>query len=204
MKNVILAVLVGLLVFVAACGKGNDQPTTPVVPAAPEQNTPTQPETPSQPTTDVKPAETDAKSVATGTDKVLGEVEKQTALQIDSVRCDVATSTLTFRFANKDTKVWQLDQSVSFGNTKIVPVRVFLNNYEMNGRPYYRDGVRYFGPKEKFSDNCGGVAELNPGEDVTCTVSPFPQEQTTELKWGNQQIFIDTPAYDHSIPFKCE
>jgi hypothetical protein len=205
MKSITALLILVLAVFLVACGnKAADQPA-PVVPA-PQEPTPA-PAAPEPAPPAVAPAKTEVAEAVTGTDKAFGDakLDSEDVLAIDEVRCDKETRTLTFRFANNDAKKWQLDQKVPFPAPRdMEPARIFLNRYEMNGPTYWSpEKEMYFGPSETFSDNCGGVEVLEPGQDVTCTVSPVPLAQETELKHGNEQIFIDTPTSHHVLSFTC-
>jgi hypothetical protein len=92
---------------------------------------------------------------------------------------------------------------VAWGDTKIAPVRVFVNGYEANGKVYMQNGERFFGPKELFSDNCGSIEVLKPGSDVTCTIYPVPLKTATAISSGANEIFIDSPTSHHKIQFTC-
>ena len=197
MKWTMLVVIMAVLLLVGCSSKApEDQFVAPVVVTEEPATTET--------TEDVDDATTDI--VETGTDKAFGEVDKETALDINSVRCDKATRTITFRFKNDAQKKWQLDQPVPFPAPKdLEQVFIHINSYEVNSRNgYIKDGERYFGPSEKFSENCGGVTVMEPGTDVTCTLSPVPLKEANQLITGNNEIFIKTSTSKNIIQFMCE
>jgi hypothetical protein len=192
MNKMLFAILIlaGLLI---ACSKepvqapafapSNDQQE----PASPDQNTGTQ---------------------NSGTAVTAGQEDKITALDIDSVECDLEDRKISFRFANNDAqdRQWQMNQQVSWNGPKdLVAVRVFVNSYEVNGRNQpILSGENLFGPKWPFSENCGGTEVLAPGDDVTCTLQPVPLKAANQLTAGNNEIFIDSPSSHHIIQFTCD
>jgi len=130
--------------------------------------------------------------------------ENETAgLALDTVACD--GTELTFRVLNSDTKKWRVEDVVPFGEKDVVPVRILINNYQANSKErYVKDGVTYFGPNWPFSKNCGGVTELDIGEDMTCTLSPVPIKTSTAVAAGKNEIFIDTPTSRKILQFTCK
>lgn len=173
---------------------------------APQENAPVRP--PADAADQDFPAEPDAPEVQDaepGTTAVLTDADKSTALDINSVECDLAEKKISFRFRNDDTKNWQMNGQVPFPAPQdLAPVRVYINSYEVNGRnPYLKDGVRQFGPEELFSDNCGGVEILEPGEDVTCTLQPVPLKAANEFTAGKNEILINSPTSKNIIQFTC-
>ncbi len=143
-----------------------------------------------------------------GTDKVLGTVDKETSLKIDDVKCDKTLRKITFRFQNIDDQKhsWNLNQELGWGAPKDqVNVKVFVNGYEANSpKGVLKDGEILFGPAKKFSDNCGGKVVLAYGEDVTCTLTPVALKSATELTAGNNEIMISAlPSSKHIIQFLC-
>jgi hypothetical protein len=187
-----------LLVFLVACSQGTEK-TTPTAPAPVAQaEEPTMPQQAEQPTTDEG-----AQAIVSGSDKAFGTVNTTSVLKIDDVKCDREQRSITFRFENNDAKNWQMNQQVGWGDTSVAPVRIFVNGYEANGKVYMQNGERYFGPKELFSDNCGGIEVLKPGNDVTCTIYPVPLKTATALSSGANEIFIDSPTSHHKIQFTC-
>jgi hypothetical protein len=145
----------------------------------------------------------DAGAVESGTTKALGENEIE--LNVDEVRCIKDDQKIMFRFRNDDTKDWQLNQEVPFPAPKdLAAIHVLVNSYEVNGRnPYIKDGVRQFGPGERFSDNCGGVEVLEPGDAVTCTLYPVPLKEENSYAAGKNEIFVNSPTNKHIIQFTC-
>lgn len=180
-----LALLLMLLLF--ACAKQQDVGTQePAAPAEPE-------------------LVGNAEEVESGTDKVFGEKESTAAIGVDQVRCDRENRAITFSFKNNDVRNWQMNQQVPFPAPKdLAAVRVYINSYEVNGRnPYLKDGERQFGPEERFSDNCGGVELLKPGEVAVCTVYPVPLKAANELIAGKNEILVHSPTSKHIIQFTC-
>jgi len=200
-----IALLIAFAVLFAAC-TAKTESAEPRVPTAPPQDLPTEPTAPAQQGSDAAAATGEVGAVESGTDKTFGDVDRASALKIDDVLCDKETKTITFRFKNEDTKSWQMNQQVPFPSPKdLEPVRIFINSYEANNRNgYLREGVRYFGPEETFSDNCGGVEVLAPGADVTCTLTPVPLKSANDLTVGKNNIFVDSPTSHHIIEFLCE
>jgi hypothetical protein len=187
MKTIIALLVLALLVL----GCSAQPPVAPNVPA---------------PVENVEPAEEKIEEVVPATEQVYGVVNKTSALDVDSVRCDSETRTITFRFSNNDTRRWQMNQKVGWDSPRdLAAVRVFVNSYEVNGRnQYIVNGEKYFGPNWPFSENCGGVEELAPGEDVTCTLSPVSLKAANAVSAGKNEIFIDSPTSHHIIQFLCE
>ncbi len=99
-----------------------------------------------------------------------------------------------------------MDQDIPFPPpVDIVPLRIFVNNFEANGhQPYYdRDTYeRLFGPNEKFSDNCGGVDVLKVGEIASCTLQPVKLVSEADFQNTNR-LFIDTPGIEVVFNFQC-
>jgi hypothetical protein len=147
--------------------------------------------------------EGDAQVVESGTEKILGETEIK--LNVDEVRCFKDEQKVMFSFRNDDTKNWQMNQQVPFPTPKdLGAVRVYINSYEVNGRnPYLREGVRQFGPEERFSDNCGGVEVLESGSSVTCTLYPVPLKEANAYAAGKNEILVHSPTNQHTIQFTC-
>lgn len=212
----ILAVLV-LAVFITACG-GSEQDTAPEVPPAPE--------TPEEPTdsqdTDGTDTETDTETDVEGSDPATtgniledsenlgGDGEGLKGSKINSVACDLEEQKITFTFENTGDYAWSLDQEVGFAaGGDLSNVKIFLNHrYEMNGQQTYfmpETGTEMFGPNEKFSDNCGGVTEVEVGDTVTCTLYPVPLNKGTGTQGLNSvnNILISSPNVDEVIEFTC-
>ena len=147
--------------------------------------------------------EGDAQEVESGTAKILGDTEIE--LNVDEVRCYKDEQKISFRFKNDDTRNWQMNQQVPFPTPKdLAAVRVYINSYEVNGRnPYLREGVRQFGPGERFSDNCGGIEVLGPGASVTCTLYPVPLKAANAVAAGKNEILVHSPTNKHIIQFTC-
>ena len=108
------------MLFVAACAPPEPEMTPPMelpqeAPPAPEPEPEIVPET-----------ENKATAVVTGADKTFGEVEKTTALDLDSVQCDPEKQSITFSFENNDDqgRSWQLNQQVGWGVTDMIAVHV--------------------------------------------------------------------------------
>jgi hypothetical protein len=187
-----------LLVLLVACSQAPAQTATPPAPVAPVQE-----EAPVQEAQAPADNGEGAKAIVSGTDKTYGTVNTSSVLKIDDVTCDKDKRSITFRFANNDAKDWQMNQEVGWADTTAAPVRVFVNGYEANGKVYMQNGERYFGPEETFSDNCGGIEVLKPGQDITCTIYPVPLKTATALSAGTNEIFIDSPTSHHKIQFTC-
>jgi hypothetical protein len=152
-----------------------------------------------------------AGAVVTGTDKTFGDVGKVTPLEIDQVSCERDTRTIRFRFKNDDTRIWNLDNNYGWSEPGVpkekVNVQVEVNSYQVNGQRQPVDSLTQemlFGPNWPFSNNCGGVQLLSPGEDVTCELSPVSLKDANQLAQGYNEIFIKTPTSKHIIQFTCE
>jgi len=195
--------IVMLALLLVACATNTNGPVPSGTPTAPE-TPPAQTDT-GAPAAPTAPAEGGVTAPESGAQKVFGNTTEVSTLKIDDVLCDKATKKITFRFKNDDTKSWQVNQAVGFPAPKdLAPLRVFINSYEANNpNGYLKDGVRYFGPATKFSDNCGGVEVMKPGDDITCTLTPIPLKSATTLSAGTNTIFVDTPTSHHIIEFLC-
>lgn len=183
------AIALLVLVLLTACSQAPDAPDA-------------LPEIPDVPAVQVETGG-DAAPAESGTDKTFGELGEKTAL--DEVICDSAAKSVTFSFKNTDTRDWELNQNVPWpAPADLAPVRVYINSYEVNGRnPYIKEGVRQFGPAEKFSDNCGGVQRLAPGDSVTCTLTPVPLKEANDLIAGKNEILVHAPTSKQTIQFIC-
>lgn len=212
MRKVLIVLLSLLLLFaVVACKQATDvndrkdlPPELPPPPPPPaalgQQNAPNM--TPPEPPT----IEVPAKSVAE--DSAVTEVfkGKGSVVELSHVRCNGEKSKLTFTIKNNGDREWQVNQEVPFPPPKEVgPLKLFLNNYEMNGlgKVYYAPtGERYFYSSDTFSDACGGVELLTPGEEMTCTVSPIPLA-SSETFQQKHTLFVSTPDGQTSFSFLC-
>lgn len=177
-------VLFATVLLLTACAQ-KEQPLPPMPPTPPPQII------------------EDANPVPDGA-SVLGPGNKTSALE--QVTCDKATRSVTFTFKNNDpARSWQLNQEVAWDAPKdLVAVDVLINNYEVNGRNrYINNGETFFGPNWPFSENCGGVKVLAPGQQVTCTVTPVPLKTPTALSAGTNEIFIKTFTTNQIIQFTC-
>lgn len=149
----------------------------------------------------------DTKAVGNAAATIFGDAYKSPdALKIDDVICNKEKKAIMFSIRNNDDqgRKWQLNNDVKWGDQTTIGVHVLINSYEVNSRsPYVVDGLRYFGPNEKFSDNCGGVEVLNPGQTVTCTVYPVPLKESNVINQGLNEIFVKTYTSNHIIQFLC-
>ncbi len=119
------------------------------------------------------------------------------------ISCDAAERRLSFTIVNTGDQRWQLDQDVGFPPpVDLVSGKVFVNNYEVNRRQasQFKDGVKLFGPNEKFSENCGGVEVLAPGEEASCTIYPVPLKSADA---GVNRIWLDVPGDIEYVSFTC-
>lgn len=211
-KIFVLMLVLSLSLLVFACKKAPEVPEKPVeLPPTPTQP-PVQPPVEEEEEEEViPPAEQVIGEVKPGTEKVWGEVEIPKAPKIGEAFCDLANNKITFTFQNNGDYDWSLDQDLSFPPPSgLREIRVFVNGYEANNemKLFHPDtGEPMFGPNEKFSDNCGGVKILKPGEVVTCTLTGVKLNRGTGsegLKKVNE-VWIDSPAVDDTyIWFKCE
>ncbi len=214
----ILAIL-ALAVFITACGS-DAQDTAPEVPAAPTvpeptENTQTGSDSESGSETDSEtvnndPVEGEAQVIDKGSDKLGDGSKEELGSKINSVACNVEESRITFTFENTGEHTWSLDQEVGFAaGGDVKNVKVFMNHrYEMNANKdnfHPVTGELMFGPNELFSENCGGVTELAPGDSVTCTLSPVPLNRGSgsEGLSSVNYILIDSPSIDDLIEFTC-
>jgi len=150
------------------------------------------------------PAQQAAQVKSDASDVFAGEQATTQAAQITDIACSAADSKITFTITNDGDRNWQLDQQVPFPQPKdLAPAGVYINSYEVNNpSPQYKDGKRLFGPNEKFSDNCGGVEVLAPGEHATCTVYPVPLVSADKYS-NNNQIWLDVPGDVKHVTFTC-
>lgn len=202
MKNPMVIIAVLALFFLAACA-----PQEPAAPQLPVGETPPEPlpDAPAFPS-DAAPAQEDVQEIDDALDQAFGPRDGEQVITVDDVRCDAATRTVTFRFRNLDTRSWQLNQQVPFPAPKdLAGVRVTLNSYEMNGirKPLDPSGVELFGPNAKFSDNCGGIEVLAPGEEAVCTVSPVVLKAQTTVAQGANELIVSGVGKDGNVRFAC-
>lgn len=215
MMNKVIALAIVLFAAIAITACGGDEPapapapepvapTPPPPPPAPEL--PEEEEGPEQ----AAPVETEAQ-VLDDAREILGGGDMQIlGSKIGEVGCDEAEQKVTFTFENTGIYTWSLDQEIGFTTQGDVRnVKVFMNHrYEMNsGKDQYHPATSelMFGPNDKFSDNCGGVTELAPGEAATCTLLPVPLNEgsgSNDLT-GVNYILIDSPSVDDLIEFTC-
>lgn len=213
-KFYITAIVLVLAAMLTACGGNTD--TEPTVPT-----TPTVPDTPPAPepivddssddmadTQNEAPVEGNANVLDKST-TALGEgTQAELGSKVAEVACDPDARKITFTIDNVGLKTWSLDQNAGFTDTELKNVKIFINGYEANrGSPQYHPdtGDVMFGPNELFSDNCGGVTEIAPGESVSCTLSPIKLNRGTgsnDLRAVNE-IWIDSPSVDDYIEFTC-
>jgi hypothetical protein len=192
MKGWILLLVLGLLV--AGCTAKSAPQTAP----QPAQQLPPAPTPPAV----QAPPSTPPATILNDTTKVFGGEKKTNATgSITDIYCNATARRLTFTITNNDQRNWQLDQDVPFPPPPgLVAATVIFNNAQVNGKFKTIDIVtntNFFGPNEKFSQNCGGVAQLNPGQSATCTISPVPLKAATAYDNRNQ-LFVRLPG--QSIP----
>lgn len=194
----LIAIFLAFSLVLSACA-----PTQPETQETPEIPPTAEPEP--QPEPETEPEQGDATEVDNALDDIFGPIDAEQMITIDDVSCDAENSRLTFRFRNIGDKSWQLNQDVPFpAPTDLVSMRILLNNYEMNGhRAAMKDGERLFGPEELFSDNCGGVDVLAPGESATCTVETIPLKEGT-IGGGVNELVLNTAGSDGNVRFTCE
>jgi hypothetical protein len=192
MKPWILLLVLGLLV--AGCtGKSAPQGAT-----QPPQQLPPEPSPPAAQESPPTPPAT----VLNDTTKVFaGEKRTNATGAITDIYCNATARQLTFTLTNNDQRSWQLDQDVPFPPPQgLVAATVIFNGAQVNGKTKSIDPVtkgNFFGPNEKFSQNCGGVAQLDPGQSATCTLSPVPLKPATAYDNRNQ-LFVRLPS--ESVP----
>lgn len=213
MKQIFVMAIVFALAFtVGACS--NTEPTEPAIPEPVVPAVPDVPVIPAEPTgtddvVDAAPVEGEAVVIDTS-DHLGGGSSEALGSKIEGVACSKEENKVTFSFSNAGESTWSLDQTVGFGASgDLKNVKVFMNHrYEMNsGRTQFHPETRevMFGPNTKFSDNCGGVTELAPGETVECTLYPVPLNEgsgSSDLNSVNY-ILIDSPNIDDLIEFTC-
>jgi|GEM_PF-2380987 len=208
MRFVLVIVIIAMLLFTACTTQ--TAPTDvkdaslPPPPPPPVNVEPTQPTTQSQ-----TQAQTDVEVLPTS-DELLGStVTTPVTGTISDIKCNFAERKLTFTITNgAEDQTWSLDQDIGFPPPPdMAAVKIFLNNYEMNrlSGPYLdtQTGERLFGPNERFSDNCGGIAMLSPGESATCTLYPVPLIDEDVLVMGNY-LRVSGPQNVPAISFKCK
>lgn len=125
---------------------------------------------------------------------------------VADVSCDIAEKRLSFTIVNTGEKTWDIDQSIGFSGAEgKINLQIFINNEEVNsGTPRYDEGELLFGPNKVFSDNCGGITELAPGEEVSCTTYPVPLNEGGAYSNKNR-IWLDLPGGDvEYVTFLCE
>lgn len=126
-----------------------------------------------------------------------GDTEPEFGGKVGNIKCTVDGSKLVFTMQNSGEKRWQLNQAVGFPPpTDMIKLKVMINNYEANSptaKYTSPDGVRYFGPEQPFSENCGGVEELLPGDRTTCTLYPVPLKDESD-SINKNRIWLDVPG----------
>ncbi len=207
----LIALALGLALMAAACSTqtGTQYPAPPAPAVTPP--VPTQPTaTPSGPTETALPAEPAAPQAQTVKDAAAilnGNTSSGSDGTITDIRCNAEEKTLTFTLNNIGTKTWQLYGLVPFPAPQgLVQAKVFINNYQANSaQPNYdpSTGQPYFGPNAKFSDDCGGVDKLAPGESATCSLTNVPLKAQSEFANKNTiWVGSDTGA-SNTVTFLC-
>jgi len=194
----LLAILAAILV---ACAPTAETTPEPVVVPPPE---PVEPEPVEEVMEDSAMME-DSEEVESGLDKAFGEADTAQIITVDDVICDSEQNALQFRFRNLGDVNWELNQNVPFPPPKdLTSVRILINNYEANGRGAFVQGVRQFGPEEKFSENCGGIEILAPGDEASCFLQPVPLRDENALGAAVNEISLNTAGTDGTVRFTCE
>ncbi len=202
-KLCVVILCLAVLFAVVACGQETEPEDTVDVPAD-------LPPPPPPPAAVEEPEDTgldEAEPVEEAAGEILGgEDTREHVLAIEDVRCTAEGRKLSFTLTNMDDQEWQMNQEVPFPPPiGMAALKFFVNNYEANGHKTYYDvdtGDAYFGPNERFSDNCGGVEVLAPGESTTCSLEPVPLKQEDQFQNKNH-LFIDTPGIEEVYSFTC-
>lgn len=214
MKNIfVTTILLSVVLFVSACSSEElTEPTVPdTVPETPEvPDEPVQMDDETSDDTTADPVEGDANIINAPSEQLGGGSDEALGSEFEDVACSMDERKITFTFKNVGQYTWSLDQEVGFGaGGDVRNIKVFLNHrYEMNANRvnYHPEtGEVMFGPNELFSDNCGGVKELEVGESATCTLYPVPLNigAGSTSQNGVNYIVIDSPAIDDIIRFQC-
>jgi len=212
MKAIFVTALLLALVFtLGACSKEEPAtpaaPATPVVPAAPAA--PPAPDVQEESGEVAAPVEGDANVLDSGSDALSNGAMQDFGSKVAGVACDSEKNKITFTLNNAGENTWSLAQDVGFTEVSDRKnVKIFINGFEANrGTPQYHPQTRelMFGPSKVFTDNCGGVTDVAPGESVTCTLVPVKLNigtGSTSLKEVNE-IWTDSPSVDEYIEFTC-
>ncbi len=195
---------VALVLLIAACGQ---TPTAPQdVKNAPPATLPPPPPPPAPAEKTTPTSEPEATILNDSANVFAGEKSLPVDGGLKAISCDAEARRLTFTIVNQDDKTWSLDQEVGFsGSQDTVNLKVFINKEEANSKsPRYADGERLFGPEHPFSENCGGVTMLAPGEEVTCTLEPVPLKEADAFANKNR-MWLSIPGGNIKyVSFTCE
>lgn len=204
----LLKLTVFCLILLAACAQEHrpERPGLPDIPAEPQpEEAPEAPEPVEEETlqgTPSRPASEKWESLF-GTRK-----NGSTVITPADIVCDLDDRRMTFRFTNRDTRTWALDNDLPLAPPEgVVGIRVTLNQYVVNGRQRYAvpgtDEGTYFGPNETFSENCDANM-LEPGRTAVCTLQPVPLRNRFHFG-GVNELRINPPGteVDGIVEFSC-
>jgi len=125
-------------------------------------------------------------------------------IEIGDLSCNREERSLTFSLNNpsEETSFYLGRQPLTLPENQQFAA-VFVNEYQVNTGPQFREGERLFG-NESFPAMCNDITLLLPGKSTQCQLEPVFLRPNSTLETPNE-IVVELPGtqYDDRIFFNC-